>query len=230
MGLFRKKKEVSLEAFCRDFYERNILNPRLQGIDVGAAFVEVIKENLVEADPKLSSIEDNKLAAELILLRFELFGLAWVHQFEERSAVAQSEFTKSYLHDKGRDDIWDNLEFYNQAIARSSTLGRTPTKGFDRVYLAKVDTTRLDLFKKFHTEGCDLKAVARALNRLFTKDAWKRHNTAELLMFGLCDHLGFGPNCEVWANQEVQFRLKAIIHSLYDGAKQALDNIKIVDG
>lgn len=229
MSLFTKKQAVRLDAFCRDFFERNIMNPVIEGIDAGAAIVEVIKDNIVEVDSKFSDVAIQTFASEYVLLRFELFGLAWVHQFDERSAVAQSEYTKNYLHEKERDDIWDNLEFYNQVIARSSTLGRTPTKGFDRVYLVKVNTTRMDLFSKFHDEGYDPTVVARALNRLFTKDAWKKDTTAELLMFGICDHLGFGPNCEVYANQEAQFRFKAIIHGLYDGAIQALENIKIVD-
>jgi len=229
MGLFNKKQESSLEAFCRAFYERNIMNPVIEGIDSGAVFVEVGKKYLVEVDPKLSSIDDKKLAAEVIPLRFELFALAWIHQFGDRLAVAQSVFTKNYLHEKGRDAIWDNMEFYNQAITRSSTLGRKTTNGFDRAYLMKVNQTRMDQFDFYIGEGYDPTAVARALNRLFTKDAWKKDITAELLMFVVYDHLGFGPNNDVWANEEAQFRLKGVIHGLYNGAAEAMEDIKIVD-
>jgi hypothetical protein len=108
MSLFKKKQEVDLDTFCRDFYEKNIINPVIQGIDAGAAFVEVVKRNIVEVDATFSNIDSQKLAKEWVLLRFELFALAWLHQFGERLAVAQSVFTKSYLHEKGRDDIWDN--------------------------------------------------------------------------------------------------------------------------
>jgi hypothetical protein len=229
VGLFTKKQEVSLEAFCRDFYERSIVNPVINGIDLEAGLVEVIKKTLVEVDAKLSSIDDKKLAAEIVLLRFEIFGLAWEHQFDERLAVAQSVFTKNYLHEKGRDDIWDNMEFYNQAIAHSSTLKASNPKDPDYGFLTKVNKTRADQFDLYLGQGYDPSAVARALNRLFTKDAWKKDTTAELLMFGVYDHLGFGLNSDVWANQEAQFRCKGVIHGFYNGALQALENIKIVD-
>jgi hypothetical protein len=231
VGLFTKKQEVTLDAFCRDFYDRNIMNPVLEGIDIVAGFVEVIKKNLVEVDQKLSSIDDKELAAEVILLRFEIFGLAWIHQFGDRLAVAQSVFTKNYLHENGRDDIWDNMEFYNQAIARSSTLKASNPKNPEYAFLTKVNKTRMDLFTKFHNEGHDPVAIARALNRLFTEDAWKSDNTRQLLMFGLYDHLGFGPNCDEskWANEEAQFRLKGVIFGLYKGALEATEEIKIVN-
>lgn len=230
LSQFTRKQEVSLEAFCRDFYESNIMNPVIQErLEAGAIFVEVIKKELVEVDPKLLSINENKLAAEVVLLRLEIFGLAWAHHFNERLAVAQSVFTKNYLHEKGRDDIWDNMEFYNQAIARSSTLNRKTSNGLDRGYLAKVNTTRMDLFTKFNNEGFDPNAIARALNRLFTKDAWKQDTTAALLMMGVYERLGFGPNNKVWANKDAQFRLKGVIHGLYDGALQTIEDLKIVD-
>ena len=119
--------------------------------------------------------------------------------------------------------------FYNKAIARSSALRESNPKEPDWEYLAKVDKTRADQFDLYYYEGYDPSAVARALNRLFTKDTWKNDITAQQLMIGLFDHLGFGPNNEVWANQEAQFRFKAIIVGFYRGALQAMENIKIVD-
>jgi hypothetical protein len=231
VGIFSKKQEVSLETFCRDFYEKNIMNPVLQErLDAGAVFVEVIKKELVEVDPKLASIDNKKLAAEVVLLRFEIFGLAWAHHFDERLAVAQSAFTKDYIREKVRDDIWEGMEFYNQAIARSSTIKASNPKNPDYAFLSKVNKTRADQYGQYYREGYDPTAIARALNRIFTKDAWKDDTTRQLLMFGLYDHLGFGPNCEesMWANEEAQFRLKGVILGLYNGASEAMDEVKIV--
>ncbi len=225
MSIFSKKQEVTLEDFCRDFYEKNILNPVIEGIDAGAAYFNTVRKSVVEADQNFTDINSQKFATEIIPLRFELFALAWLHQFGDKSAVVQSVFTKHYLQEKKRDGIWDASESYNQAIARSTTLGKTPEKAFDRVYLARVNTTRMDLFKQFHKEGYDSKCVARALNRLFSDEAWKKGITAGLLMFALCDRLGFEQNFE--PNKEAQFRLTAIIRGLYDGARQSLEKIKI---
>jgi hypothetical protein len=59
MGLFSKKKEVDLADFCREFYEKNIMNPMIQGIDAGAAFVEVVKRNIIEVDQTFSSLDSH---------------------------------------------------------------------------------------------------------------------------------------------------------------------------
>ncbi len=225
MGIFNKKQEVDLEKFCSDFYDKNILNPVIEDIDAGAVFVDTIKRNVVEADNNFEKINSQKFADEIVPLRFELFALAWLHQFGDKSAVAQSVFTKRYLHEKKRDDIWDTSESYNQAIARSSTLGKTPKKAFDRVFLGNRNKTIADLFDQYHVAGYDPKCVARALNRLFNDTAWKKGVTASLLMFALCDRLGFEPNFE--PTKEAQFRLTAIIRGFYDGAKQALEKVKI---
>lgn len=221
MGLFSKKKEVDLADFCREFYEKYIMNLMIQELDVGTGIVDVKIRFITEVDQSFANISSQKFAKEYLLLRFELFALAWLHQFGERLAVAQSKFTKDYLHEKNRDDIWDDLKFYNQAIARSSTIGRKTTNGFDRAYFMKVNKTRADQFDHYYREGYDTVAVARALSRLFTEKAWKKGITAELIMLAVCDHLGFK------ANDEAHFRLIAVIRGLYDGAHQALDNIRI---
>ena len=80
---------------------------------------------------------------------------------------------------------------------------------------------RADLFDKFVNEGNDPKSVARALNRLSTEVAWKKGITAGFLMLTLCDRL----DCDI--NEEAQFRLTAIIRGSYDGARQALDGVRI---
>ena len=153
MSFFSKKQEVNLEDFCRDFYEKNYLNPIIGGIDVSNVFYETTKRSIVEADSTFASVDLKKFAAEITLLQFELFALAWLHKFGDKLAIAQSVFTKNYLNEKKRDDIWENAEDYNQAIARSSTAGKSKGKAFDRVYLVKVNTTRMNLFDQFHKEG-----------------------------------------------------------------------------
>lgn len=224
MVFFNKKQEVNLDEFCRDFYEKNILNPAIEGIDAGAVFYDTARRSIIEADPNFANIGPEKFAAEITLLRFELFALSWLHKFGDKLAVAQSSFTKDYLHEKKRDDIWNDSETYNQTIARSSTARKTSKNAFNRVFLGSRNLKLADLFDEYHKEGFDPKCIARALNRLFTDGAWKKDITANFLMFVLCDRLEFKPN---EPNKEAQFRLTAIIHGLYDGARQSLDKIKI---
>ena len=223
---FKKRQEVSLNDFCRNFYEKYIISPMIGGIvDAGAVYNDTIKRSIVEADHNFANIDSQTFASEVVILRCELFALAWLHKFGDRLAVAQSTFTKHYLHGKKRDDIWNDSESYNQAIARSSTASKTSKKAFDRVYLATVYNTRFDLFNQFHKEGHDSECIARALNRLFTEEAWKKGVTAGFLMFALCDRLGFESNFE--PDKEAQFRLDVVIRGFYDGARESLENIKI---
>ncbi len=225
MSPFSKGQEVRLEDFCRDFYEKNILNPVIGGIDIGAIHCDTAWKTVVEADQNFADISPQRFATEIIPLRFELFALARLHQFGDKSAVAQSIFTKHYLQEKKRDDIWDASESYNQAIARSSTFGKTPETVSGRAHLGFTTKMRVDLFSHFYEQGHDPKCVARALNRLFSDEPWKKGITAGLLVFALCDRLGFGAKFE--PNKEVQFRLTAVIRGLYDGARQSLERIRI---
>ena len=94
MGIFSRKQDVSLEIFCRNFYDKQILNPAIQGVDFGAVYFDTVKKSIVEADQNFSKITPQELASEIVPLRFELFALAWIHKFDEKSAVTQSIFTK----------------------------------------------------------------------------------------------------------------------------------------
>jgi hypothetical protein len=47
--------------------------------------------------------------AEITVIRFEVFGLAWLHQKGDKRAAEQSEFTRRYLAEAGRTDIWEAM-------------------------------------------------------------------------------------------------------------------------
>lgn len=227
MAFFNKKQEVNLETVCRLFYENVILNCVVGGVDVNAVFFDALKNALIAVDRNFADIDSQKFIDEIIALQFELFALAWLHQLGDKLAVAQSTFTKNYLHENKRDDIWDAMEPYNQAIARSSTLGRTPKKAFDRVYLARVNKTRFDLADQYYEEGHDPRCVARAVNRLFADVAWKKGITAGLLLLAFCDRLGFDPNFQPSKEAHSQWFIE--INDFYEKARKSLSKIKIKD-
>lgn len=225
MSFFSKKKEVDLETTCRIFYENVILNCIVDDVDINAQIFDTLRNALVAVDQNFARVEPKKFNDEIIILQFELFALAWLYQFGDKSAIAQSVFTKTFLHEKQRDDIWENSEDYNQAIARSSTAGKSKEKAFDRVYLARVYKTRADLFDQFHKDGFDPKCVARALNRLFSDDAWKRGVTAGFLLFALCSRLGFDQNFE--PSKEAHSRWFIEINDLFEKTMGSLKKIQI---
>jgi len=224
---FKNKQEIEIAAFCGHFYDNFILNPGIEQLDFGQVYADVVKNKIVEADNNFASIDPKTLNNELQILHFEIFGLAWLHQFGEIPAIAQSIFTRSYLHEKNRDDIWDGTNSYNQAIARSSTLGKTPKKPFDRVFLARVNETRAGLFYKYCHEVEDPTCIGRAVNRLFADEAWKKEITHGLLMFALCDRLGFDSNFQ--PSKGAQFVIGGAIQGMYKGARQSIEKTIVKD-
>lgn len=221
MALFSRKQRVRLDVFCREFYDKNILTPAIAGMNVGTAYFETAKRSIAEVDARFAAVDSKRFFSEMTLIRFEVFSLAWLHQLGDKQAAAQSAFTKSYLEERGRAELWDTLESYNKAIARSSTLGHTSETPTGRAYLAFTNSIRMQLFDQWHKQGFEPKAVARAANRLSTDVAWEKGLTAGFLMLNLCERLG----CEV--NEEAQFRLVAIIRGFYDGVCEALKPIKV---
>ncbi len=216
MSLFSIKPKISLENFCQDFYDNYILNQVVEKVDLSSVFPEYVKKTITEADGVFVNIDSQKFADEIVILRFELFALAWLHKYRDRSAVAQSIFTRKYLNDKKRDDIWDAMEHYNQAIAHSVTA--TP-------FIIRM---RMDLYDVYCEKGYDSKCVARVLNRMFSEKAWNIKNTSYFLILALCHRLGLGYGSKyLGPNEKAQLELHVFIHGLYDGAKQSCEEVKI---
>jgi hypothetical protein len=237
MSFFSRKQEVSLEDFCRDYYDNYILNPKIGEANVGHVMPDYVRTSIIEADDVFAHIEAQKFADEIIILRFELFALAWLHQFGEKLAVAQSTFTYHYLHEKGRDDIWDGMEYYNKAISHSTTVEKNATER-GKVELAYIYKKRADLADKYigdaKTNELDLDdeaflvSIGRPLNRLGSEHAWKQRITAYYLMLAICHRLGLGSGPDyIGPNEEAQFRLTAFILGFYGGAQQSWDKVEI---
>ena len=223
MSFFSKKQKVNLAEFTKEFYDKNFLVPIIAGIDMSDSYNELILKNIKEVDKNSISISPINLKIEILSLRFELFSLAWFHQFGDKSAVANSIFTKQYLVDKGKEDLWDKAESYNQAIAASATHGCTSATTSGRMRLMFVNKTRMDLFNKYYNENIDAKCMARALNRYGTEENWKRLSiTLGYIVIAFCKNL----SCDL--NDEAQFQLVAVLKGFYDGSKKNLENIKIV--
>ena len=227
MSFFSRKQEITLENFCKDFYDTQILNPIIGKIDAGNVFSDIIKKNIVEVYPEFVKIDSQKLNEEIKVIRFELLALAWTHKFVSgKIVVAQSDFTKSYLHEKGRDDIWTGMESYNNMID-SVTLHWLTSLGKMNLsfnYNMREDLTKknVEAAKELGIENDD--RVARVNHRLWSENAWKQKSMLGPLVFTFCERIGINAHN---LNQEAQFRLAATIKGLYDGAEQSWDKVKI---
>ena len=227
MSFFSKKQEVNLEDFCRSFYDTQILNPVVGGMSVGTVFPDLVTKEVSEADPTFANINKQKLVEELIIIRFELFALAWTHKFiSGKNVVAQSAFTKRYLHEKGRDNIWSGMEPYNKIID-GATLHWLTNLG--KMNLSFNYNMRKDLTAKNIEVAKELginvdESIERINNRLWSENAWKQKLLLGPLVFTFCNQIDLNAN-EV--NEEAQFRLAAVIKGLYEGAQQSWDKVRI---
>lgn len=224
MAFFSKKQEIDLETVNRIFYESYMQDNVVDGVDINALFYDAMRSALVDADHNFANIDLRKFNDELVLLQFEIFALAWLHQFGDNSAVAQSIFTKNYLHDKARDDIWNGMEKYNSAISRSSVAGLSEIERAhiirDRANCADKHIANAEKSGATVDEG-----IGRPLNRLFSEKAWKKGISAGFILFALCKQLGFDPSFQ--PNEKAHSQWFIEISDCYNKARKFLSKYKI---
>lgn len=227
MSFFSRKKEIGLEEFCRDFYDTQILNPTVSKLDVGNVFVEVIKNNIVEVNPEFSKTESGKLNDEIKILRFELFALAWTHKFiSGKIVICQSDFTKSYLQEKNRHDIWAGMQPYNDMIDGATLhwlthLGKI-NLSFNYNVREELTKENIKVANELNIENDD--RVMRVNHRILSENAWRQKLILGPIVLTLCERTGINAHD---VNQEAQFRLAVMIKGLYDGSKQSWEKVKI---
>ena len=238
MGLLRRKPKIGIEEFCREFYDTQIFHPIIAGTDVGSVFWETVFKSVVEADQSFATIDPTLFRKEMTALRMELFGLAWMHKFKrEEYTIPQSLFTKRYLEENGRLDIWDIMGEYNQAIAQSSVMTATGEQMGGRVGRARIvslNKLRADMFDKW--AGANIgdrsvtkededhaKCVARVANRIGADIGRGDCIAVKRLGARLADRLG----CDINLKPEALFRLSAVIFGLYEGAKESIKSVNL---
>jgi hypothetical protein len=247
MGLLSHKPKVSIEEFCRQFYDSFVFNATIGGVDLNEVLCKTFFDSIVEADQSFAEIDRDKFRNEMIAIRMELFGLAWLHKFKkEELAISQSLFTRRYLEENGRIEIWEAMGAYNQAIARSSitTVKQDPdgrrrfTQIDDDLLVARMNKARFDICTKWaesnlpkpelmtEKDKITLACAVRVANR-FGVDA-KRFSsiTVPLLASRLADRLG----CDISIDFDALFRLGAFIFGFYEGAKEGLRDANILVG
>ena len=242
MGFFSRKPKVFIEDFCQKFYDTYIFNAIIGGVDLTLTGSEVEYNSLIEADKSFKSIEFNKFQEEMTALRMELFGLAWQEKFKsEQYTIPQSLFTKYYLQDINKTQIWDIMGEYNQKRAMSATMTENFQQigevggGAGRVKAMEINKSRADMADRWidanikdktnirEEEEVSLICVGRAVNRIGV--ALKRFDcvTVKALAARLADRLG----CDININSDVLFRLSAIMFGYHEGAKEAIKDIDI---
>ncbi|MHC4488583.1 MAG: hypothetical protein ACYSW7_05315 [Planctomycetota bacterium] len=219
MGIFSKKETVDLRDFCRNVYDKMLMNQ----VD----YANSTKKILSDIDKVFSSLDNAKLTNHLLPLQFELFALGWTHKFQHGIiVVSQSAFTKQYLNEKQRDDIWADMEEYNKCI-HSATLNWLT--GLGKVNLAfnynMIKNLSANNIKDAQEAGIitdDI--IQRVNNRVWSENSCKQKLFWGAFLVTFCMRLDIN-----W-NELSQDKRDAVMEYLlgnYYGAKQLLKNIKI---
>jgi hypothetical protein len=219
---FKIKRKARLEDFCRDFYDNIILNPKGGGVHADDSYPEVMKKLMSETCPAFASIDVLKLKEALTTLRFALFTLAMTHKYESKHSNAQYVFTKLYLHEKGRDDVWNGLESYNKIVCSIALrwlyeLGEIKKQ----FWSGKVNDAAEE-----NTGG---KNNIVAIDD-FNENDNSSHPGKQIVLMGplvitFCSQIDIDPS---GLNEETAFRLAASIRGLYEGIYELINEVKIV--
>ncbi len=227
IGLLGSKSKVGIERFCGQFYDSQVFNPIVGGVNLTESYYETVFKSIVEADRSFARVDRALFHREMTALRLELFCFAWIQKFKkDEFTMPQIVFTKRYLEENRRNDIWDAMRKYNYVLARSATLtasgeqmgGRT-----GRAWISVVNKMRMDLFDSWFKAGVDGECAAH-LGNLICVDI-KHHNyiAVKLLSANLVERLG----CDINLTTEAILRLGAVIYGFYDGALEALKNVRL---
>ena len=234
MGLFKSKPKISIEECCKQFYDSQIFHAIIDGTDFWSIFLDTISEHVVEADQSFSLVDRSVLQREMTALRIELFGLAWLHKFKQQeSHIPQSFFTKHYLEENGRLDIWDIMGEYNQIIAQSAKVTKNgePLNARSQTW---INWLRAKIFNEWaetiigdraltKEDEEDAKCVARVANRIGADIRRADCIAVKLLSARVADRLGYDINL----NLEALLRLGAAIFGFYNGAEEYLKSTNL---
>jgi len=218
MKLCLRKRRVAATEFWRDIYDRLVFAD-----DLHAVYCASVQKMVAEEAPEFAAVSVSDLASELLALRMEVMAAAWTHRLKEKLALAQSDFTKSYLADTGRDALWDQMAAYNKIVARAVAHGVDPHSPVGRARIVFTNRYRADLFDEWAKTGRDMEAAARVTNRLLTSgNYWKTGVVQHLLAIELLQRLQFAGTAGTWT------KLAAVTDGFYQGATEAMEGVKLV--
>lgn len=227
MGILGRKPKMSIEDFCRQFYDSQIFYVKT-GDEGGASTLWESTLNLfAEADPSLAKVDRDLFRREMTALYMELFGLVWTHMFwgkMEKFLWPQITFTKSYLEQNGHQNIWDIMSVYNQEIGKQRNSYKNHTARSQRSLIAGVasfNSMMQDLWDDWSKKEKDKWCAARILNRIWSEGAWKRDIILRGVTATFAERLGWDTNMKVLGE------LMVVLSGFYVSAKQAIKLVKL---
>jgi hypothetical protein len=213
-------RKATIEQFCKQFYDSQAFQPEPADERGFSALLDEVSRIVAAIETSLPILRPEALFREVVALRMEIWGLAFARVLTlhephspatERCEQAEILFTKRYLHEKGRADVWKAMSAYNEAIRRGGTRG---IKWHDVCYEHLVNT------------GMDPECAARLANRTC---AGHSVPLAELGL-ALLGRLNPETSLEVESHARAAIEVVAPIGDLLDDAMKRLSRVEINTG
>ncbi|MCD6101497.1 MAG: hypothetical protein J7J77_00375 [Candidatus Cloacimonetes bacterium] len=222
MGLFDRKPRISAQEWCEYFYNNYVFSPNIGQANPWQLFCDAAYQQILKSDSTFSVVDVSDFSEQLLALRLEVIGIVWLFHVKDDLAPKQSECTRLYLLKHNREGLWDMMEPYNRAVAKSIVGGNDSNTRMGRAHIVFMNSMRTQLFDKWTTVISDPKDAARPANRVGSNVPWKSHKTQAYLSFALTDQL----QCEV--NEKARKGMMAIIQGFFNGASEELRKVKII--
>ncbi|MCK4736105.1 MAG: hypothetical protein KAT65_26860 [Methanophagales archaeon] len=222
MGLFDRKSGMSTHEWCEYFYNKHVFAPPIGEAGPWQLFCDVAHQQILRSDPAFSAVDVLDISDQLLALRLEVIGIAWLLRVKNDLSPKQSECTRLYLLNNNHERLWGMMEPYNQAVAKATVGGSDSSTRTGRAHIAFMNSMRTQLFDKWVTKVSDPKDATRSANRIGSDVSWKSHKTHVYLSFALTDQL----QCEV--NEKARKGMMAIIQGFFDGTSEELRKVRII--
>jgi hypothetical protein len=89
MNFFTRKPKVHLDEFYRDFYDR-AFRSKIRDMDLYAGLLDMDRQFVIKADSSFVSVDQQLFVAEMTVLRYEVFGIAWLHEVGDKHAAVST--------------------------------------------------------------------------------------------------------------------------------------------
>lgn len=237
MSFFDSKPKISVQECCRQFYDKGIFHSIVAGTDVWSIMLDTDFKSIAEADQSFLSVDRTLFRNEMTALRMEMFAFALGCSKKfgiEKYTVPLSIFTRQYLEENGRLDIWDIMAEYNLAISRSAVMDAN-LKQYPEARVTLVNDLRMrNCFKWIDNINANrtvpiekndpiLKCVARVANRSGADTEREDDVAVKSMAIKLAYRLGCDPNLK----SEALFKLFAIIFGFYQGTEEYLKSVDL---
>lgn len=235
--------KLSTKDVCRTYYETQVFGPGGIGDASQPGFFTAARICLEVRDASFKGVDVDTYTNEIIAANIELFGLAWLDHQREYAPHSSNNlipeeinFTKGYMTDVGREDIWKRMGAYNGALMTTiaglnnseshERLRDIPTSTYDEEYKKATDA---DLMKSVEFLGttfgmhvADNECLKRLIVRMLAIPCDTQRITAfsQSISLILAERLGIDPKANGL------FAVQRIVVGLYGNALNYLDSVR----